>query len=372
MAKIQILQDKDGNLIIPVSSADAIIVQIDEVTSMPLKSYIKRHQVETKTLNILEPLPEPTTSTRVSQFKDNQGNDCYPLSHEKAIVGYDQNGELTTLEKKLQYIYNALDGARYPTKLIGPITDVSNVNLIQEINDEVIGGPDSQFQDLQVGHAYYYSRSVSATLNSHNIPTGSGLIESGDMIVCLKKEDAEDVSATGFHTEWLIVNGNVTEQQIRAIITNYTQGITTAFEYWVEYVLPELEGYQESLEDYNRWLRQPAITAAKAANDAIHELEDCSGKWIELTQAEYNERKANTNMENIPWTPIDESKEYLHENAKYILSDATYESELSRVINEMFIPVTKAEYDELKDNGQLNPMAYYFISYPEVEPNNEE
>lgn len=104
-------------------------------------------------------------------------------------------------------------------------------------------------------------------------------------------------------------------------------------------------------------INQSLQTQVNAAKEQYHHV----------TKAWYAAADANTTKSGSVWTAKDPSKDYLHFDAIYVIDDATYGSELRTVIEEMFIWKTKAEYDALVAAGTVNPVAYYFITYPEQE-----
>lgn len=264
------------------------------------------------------------------------------------------------LDANITAIQNTLSGLHYPLRLVGAISNSANSTLISEINSEAIGGTGSNFRNIEVGQAYYYAKDETSTINGHNIPTGSGVIAQGDVIICLVKSNSDINNATGYHTEWLAVNGNITQAQLSALIENQLEGVVDAYNYWVDNIKPA--GTAATLENYVAWLREPSVTAAQSALDAVAELTDLSGQWIELTKAQYTACDNNTDKTAIPWTAIDNTLPYLHENFKYIITDQSEEAALTAIINSLFVKCTRSEYEALVSAGTVNPNAYYLIA----------
>ncbi len=306
------------------------------------------------------PLPAIVTDNKQYVMRNGQWVEVQ-IATDAASITY--SGDVTgaaNVKAAIDAIQSTLSGMRYPLRLVGAVSSVANSTLISEINSEAIGGSGSAFPNIEVGQAYYYAKDETSTINGHNIPTGSGVIALGDVIICLVKSSSNIGNATGYHTEWLVVNGNITQAQLSALISNQLEGITDAYNYWVDNIKPA--GTAATLENYVAWLREPSVAAARSALDAIEELTDLSGQWVEITKAQYTARDNNTDKTSLPWTAIDNTLPYLHENFKYIITDQSEEAALTAIINSLFVKCTRSEYEALVSAGTVNPNAYYLIA----------
>lgn len=88
-------------------------------------------------------------------------------------------------------------------------------------------------------------------------------------------------------------------------------------------------------------------------------------QYNHVTKEWYDAADANTLKYGSSWSPINPAAPSLMFDAIYVIDDATYDSSLRAVIEEMFVEIDEADYEAMRAAGTLNPYVWYFIVYPE-------